>query len=105
MINNIVYTPRVTDVRYSNIKVSFYGVQEETFTKQQSTDAYGDVMRDLPYFNYDEDDDPMHGIRYGPVVNDRGSSLPDNCERTLIIDKLDKATYKTYSKHALPLKP
>uniref|UniRef100_A0A7I4Y3G9 Reverse transcriptase domain-containing protein n=1 Tax=Haemonchus contortus TaxID=6289 RepID=A0A7I4Y3G9_HAECO len=35
-------------------------------------------MRDLPYFNYDEDDDPMHGIRYGPVVNDRGSSLPDN---------------------------
>ncbi|XGW17346.1 hypothetical protein V3C99_002168, partial [Haemonchus contortus] len=79
---------------------------EQAPTKQQSPDAYGDLMRDLPYFNYDEDDDSTFDAwykRYGPVIDDRGSSLPDDRKRNLVIDKLDKATYKTYSEHVLPL--
>nr|CDJ96921.1 Unknown [Haemonchus contortus] len=78
---------------------------EQAPTKQ-SPDAYGDLMRD--YFNYDEDDDSTLDAwykRYGAVIDDRGSSLPDDRERNLIIDKLDKATYKFYSEHVLPLKP
>ncbi|XGW28165.1 hypothetical protein V3C99_008177 [Haemonchus contortus] len=81
---------------------------EQSPTKQQPPDAYGDLMRDLPYFNYDEDDDSTFDAwykRYGPVIDDRGSSLSDDRKRNLIIDKLDKATYKTYSEHVLPLKP
>nr|CDJ83631.1 unnamed protein product [Haemonchus contortus] len=67
---------------------------EQSPTKQQSPDAYGDLMRDLPYFNYDEDDDSTFDAwykRYGPVIDDRGSPLPDDRKRILIIDKLDKA--------------
>nr|CDJ96200.1 7TM GPCR domain containing protein [Haemonchus contortus] len=80
---------------------------EQSPAKQQSPDAYGDLMT-MPYFNYDEDDDSTFDAwykRYGPVIDDRGSSLPDDRKRNLIIDKLDKATYKTYSEHVLPLKP
>ncbi|RCN28127.1 hypothetical protein ANCCAN_26135, partial [Ancylostoma caninum] len=50
-------------------------------------DPYGDLMQDLPAFNYDEDDDATFDAwikRYGP---------------------LDRAAYKTYSEHVLPLKP
>ncbi|KAK6025820.1 hypothetical protein OSTOST_08267, partial [Ostertagia ostertagi] len=77
-------------------------------TKVPSPDAYGDLMRDLPYFSYDDDDDSTFNSwfkRYGPVIDDRGSSLSDDRKRNLIIDKLDKGTYKTYSEHVLPLKP
>uniref|UniRef100_A0A0N4WYM2 DUF7083 domain-containing protein n=1 Tax=Haemonchus placei TaxID=6290 RepID=A0A0N4WYM2_HAEPC len=81
---------------------------EQSPTKQQSSNAYGDLVRDLPYFNYDEDDDSTFDAwykRYGRVIDDRGSSLPDGRKRDLIIDKLDKATYKTYSEHVSPLEP
>ncbi|KAL6742097.1 hypothetical protein Aduo_015289 [Ancylostoma duodenale] len=43
--------------------------------------------------------------RYGPVINGRGKALSDNRKRNLLVEKLDKATYKTYSEHILPLKP
>uniref|UniRef100_W6NK13 DUF7083 domain-containing protein n=1 Tax=Haemonchus contortus TaxID=6289 RepID=W6NK13_HAECO len=51
---------------------------EQAPTKQQSPDAYGDLMRDLPYFNYDEDDDSTFDAwykRYGPVIDDPHSPM------------------------------
>ncbi|KAL6738958.1 hypothetical protein Aduo_012454 [Ancylostoma duodenale] len=63
-------------------------------------DPYGDLVRDLPAFNYDEDDDATFDAwikRYGPVIDDRGSTLSEECKRNLIVDKLDRAAYKTYS--------
>ncbi|KAK5975218.1 Gap-Pol polyprotein [Trichostrongylus colubriformis] len=76
--------------------------------KASAPDAYGDLIRDLPQFSYEEDDestfDPWFR-RYGAVIDDRGSSLTDDGKRNLIIDKLDKVTYKTYAEHVLPLKP
>ncbi|VDO84659.1 unnamed protein product [Heligmosomoides polygyrus] len=44
-------------------------------------DPYGDLVRDLPVFNYEKDDE------------------------NLLVDKLDNAAYKTYAEHVLPLKP
>ncbi|KAL6738862.1 hypothetical protein Aduo_012361 [Ancylostoma duodenale] len=71
-------------------------------------DPYGDLVRDLPTFNYEGDEDETFNAwytRYGPVVDDRGKALSDDRKRNLIVEKLDKATYKTYSEHVLPLKP
>ncbi|KAL6742233.1 hypothetical protein Aduo_015404 [Ancylostoma duodenale] len=71
-------------------------------------DPYGDLVRDLPSFNYDEDDDATFDAwikRYGPVIDDRGSTLSDERKHNLIVDKIDRAAYKTYSEHILPLKP
>ncbi|RCN47570.1 hypothetical protein ANCCAN_06341 [Ancylostoma caninum] len=42
-------------------------------------------------------------LRY--AIDDRGKALSDDRKRNLIVEKLDKGTYKTYSKHVLPLKP
>ncbi|KAL6739961.1 hypothetical protein Aduo_013357 [Ancylostoma duodenale] len=71
-------------------------------------DPYGDLVRDLPTFNYEEDEDETFNAwytRYGPVIDDRGKALSDDRKRNLIVEKLDKTTYKTYSEHVLPLKP
>ncbi|EYC22302.1 hypothetical protein Y032_0017g3273 [Ancylostoma ceylanicum] len=71
-------------------------------------DPYGDLVRDLPTFNYEGDEDETFNAwytRYGPVMDDRGKALSDDRKRNLIVEKLDKATYKTYSEHVLPLKP
>ncbi|KAL6730979.1 hypothetical protein Aduo_001894 [Ancylostoma duodenale] len=71
-------------------------------------DPYGDLVRDLPTFNYEGDEDETFNAwytRYGPVIDDRGKALSDDRKRNLIVEKLDKATYKTYSEHVLPLKP
>ncbi|EYC39147.1 hypothetical protein Y032_0673g1399 [Ancylostoma ceylanicum] len=69
---------------------------------------YGDLMRDLHTFKYEGDEDETFNAwysRYGPVIEDRGKALSDDRKRNLIVEKLDKATYKTYSEHGLPLKP
>ena len=71
-------------------------------------DTYGDLIRDLPSFNYDADEDATFDARfkrYGAVIDDRGTELSSERKRNLIIEKLDKAAYKTYSEHVLPLKP
>ncbi|KAL6724204.1 hypothetical protein Aduo_019111 [Ancylostoma duodenale] len=71
-------------------------------------DPYGDLVRDLPTFNYEGDEDETFNAwytRYGPVIDGRGKALSDDRKRNLIVEKLDKATYKTYSEHVLPLKP
>ncbi|VDP06658.1 unnamed protein product [Heligmosomoides polygyrus] len=39
------------------------------------------------------------------VINDRGSSLPDERKRNLLLDKLDRHAYKTYSDYVLPQEP
>ncbi|KIH56791.1 hypothetical protein ANCDUO_13022 [Ancylostoma duodenale] len=39
-----------------------------------------------------------------PLIDDRGSTLSEERKRNLIVDKLDRAAYKTYSEHVLPLK-
>ncbi|EYB86469.1 hypothetical protein Y032_0278g1158 [Ancylostoma ceylanicum] len=70
-------------------------------------DPYGDLVRDLPTFNYKGDEDETFNAwytRYGPVIDDRGKALSDDRKRNLIVEKLDKATYKTYSEHVSPLK-
>ncbi|VDO70993.1 unnamed protein product [Heligmosomoides polygyrus] len=68
-------------------------------------DPYGDLVGDLPTFCYDDDDTTFKDWfrRYGPVINDRGSSLPD--ERNLLLDKLERHAYKTYSDYVLPQEP
>ncbi|VDP08514.1 unnamed protein product [Heligmosomoides polygyrus] len=51
-------------------------------------DPYGDLVRDLPTFCYDDDDDTTFKDwfrRYGPIINDRGSSLPDERKRNLLL--------------------
>ncbi|VDO83997.1 unnamed protein product [Heligmosomoides polygyrus] len=71
-------------------------------------DPYGDLVRDLPAFVYDKDDDTTFDAwykRYGPVIEDRGAALTEERRRNLVIDKLDNATYKSYAEHVLPLKP
>ncbi|EPB69223.1 reverse transcriptase [Ancylostoma ceylanicum] len=95
-------------------------------------DPYGDLVRDLPTFNYERDEDETFNAwytRYGLVIDDRGKTLSDDRKRkpqssrswtrqrirrktlsddrkrNLIVEKLDKATYKTYSEYVLPLKP
>lgn len=70
-------------------------------------DPYGDLVRDLPSFCYDDDDITFKDWfrRYGPVINDRGSSLPDERKRNLLLDKLDRHAYKTYSDYVLPQEP
>ncbi|VDO30632.1 unnamed protein product [Heligmosomoides polygyrus] len=70
-------------------------------------DPYGDLVRDLPVFNYEKDDESTFDAwfqRYEPVINDRGSTLSER-KRNLLVDKLDNAAYKTYAEHVLPLKP
>ncbi|KAK5980048.1 Gap-Pol polyprotein [Trichostrongylus colubriformis] len=72
------------------------------------SDPYGDLIRDISNFVYDVEDDETFETwfkRYGPVIDDRGGTLSVDRKRNLIIDKLDKSTYKTYSEHVLPLKP
>ncbi|KAK5965686.1 hypothetical protein GCK32_012919 [Trichostrongylus colubriformis] len=72
-----------------------------------SSDPYGDLIRGIPNFVYDAEDDETFEAwfkRYGPVIDDRGYALSDDRKRNLIIDKLDKSTYKTYFEHVLPLK-
>ncbi|VDO18660.1 unnamed protein product [Heligmosomoides polygyrus] len=71
-------------------------------------DPYGDLVRDLPVFNYEKDDESTFDAwfqRYGPVINNRGSTLSDERKRNLLVDKLDNAAYQTYAEHVLPLKP
>ncbi|VDP24136.1 unnamed protein product [Heligmosomoides polygyrus] len=54
-------------------------------------DSYGDLVRDLPTFCYDDDDATIFKDwfrRYGPVINDRRSSLPD--ERKCWISSTDR---------------
>ncbi|WKY12958.1 hypothetical protein Q1695_004069 [Nippostrongylus brasiliensis] len=71
-------------------------------------DPYGDLIRDLPVFSYDKDDETTFDAwikRYRPVIDDRGTSLTDERKRNLVIDKLDNSAYKTYAEHVLPLNP
>ncbi|KIH66008.1 hypothetical protein ANCDUO_03667 [Ancylostoma duodenale] len=54
-------------------------------------DPCGDFVRDLPAFNYDEDDDATFDAwikRYGPVIDDRGSTLSEERKRNLIVESL-----------------
>ncbi|KAL6735918.1 hypothetical protein ANCDUO_24463 [Ancylostoma duodenale] len=49
-------------------------------------DPYGDLVRDLPMFNYEGDEDEAFNAwyaRYGPVIDDRGKALSDNRKRNL----------------------
>lgn len=60
----------------------------------------------LPVFNYNPDDETTFDVwykRYEHVIDDRGQALSE--ERNLLMDKLEKATYKTYRKHVLPFTP
>uniref|UniRef100_W6NHI0 Uncharacterized protein n=1 Tax=Haemonchus contortus TaxID=6289 RepID=W6NHI0_HAECO len=41
---------------------------EQSLTKQQSPDAYGDLMQDLPHFNYDDDDDSTFDAWYKRLI-------------------------------------
>ncbi|RCN38633.1 hypothetical protein ANCCAN_15453 [Ancylostoma caninum] len=71
-------------------------------------DPYSDLIRDLPVSNYNADDETTFDAwykRYGPVIEDRGAALSEERKRNLLVDKLDRATYKTYSEHVLPLSP
>uniref|UniRef100_A0A183GN38 Protein-tyrosine sulfotransferase n=1 Tax=Heligmosomoides polygyrus TaxID=6339 RepID=A0A183GN38_HELPZ len=71
-------------------------------------DFYEHDYIDLLTFCYDYDDDTTFKDwlkRYGPVINDRGSSLPDERKRNLLLDKLDRHAYKTYSDYVLPQEP
>lgn len=71
-------------------------------------DPYGDLVRDLPAFSYEDDDETTFKDwfkRYGPVIEDRGSSLSDDRRRNLLVDKLNRAAYKTYADYVLPLEP
>ncbi|VDO91198.1 unnamed protein product [Heligmosomoides polygyrus] len=65
-----------------------------------ATDPYGDLVRDLSTFCYDDDD-----TTFKDWFNDRGSSLPDERKRNLLLDKLDRHAYKTHSDYVLPQEP
>ncbi|KAK5981202.1 hypothetical protein GCK32_005781 [Trichostrongylus colubriformis] len=65
--------------------------------KASAPDAYEDLMRDLPRFSYEQDDESTFDLwftRYGAVIDDRGSSLTDDRKRSLIIDKLNKKKFE-----------
>ncbi|RCN44235.1 hypothetical protein ANCCAN_09753 [Ancylostoma caninum] len=91
--------------------------QKDATTRQPTTPtstpipndhSYSDLIRDLPVFNYNADDETTFDAwykRYGPVIDDRGAALSEERKRNLIVDKLDRAAYKTYSEHVLPLLP
>ncbi|RCN30205.1 hypothetical protein ANCCAN_24032 [Ancylostoma caninum] len=73
-----------------------------------TVDPYGDLVRDLPTFKFEGEEEEAFNAwyaRYDLIIDDRGKALTVDRKRNLIVEKLDKATYKTYSEHVLPLKP
>ncbi|KAK5967228.1 hypothetical protein GCK32_000241 [Trichostrongylus colubriformis] len=82
------------------------GVTTPSTLPSGPSDPYGNLIRDIPNFVYDVEDDETFGTwfkRYGPVIDDRGCALSDDRKRNLIIDKLDKSTYRRIPSTSYPL--